>query len=172
MCSKIPAMPVKCRLSGNLTYWAWHQRFLVNCDWMPVSYTNRQPSCPCGHPTWWTLSQRSHTVSTTACHGAWRSADQRSLVHRVGMHGISASHPFVLAAQQHMSSSEDNNRSAALWAFHQWSMQRLENTARLHTLIPDIGTHPRVMTLLRLVTRGGRSPPCKNFCPSRKMCWT
>jgi len=49
--------------------------------------------------------------------------------------------PFVPAAQQLISSSDNNYRSAALWADHRWKAKWLGNT-RLRTLIPDIGTHP------------------------------
>jgi len=52
-------------------HWPWHQRRLANCDWMPASYTNGQPSRPRRHPTCSASSQRIHTVSTTQCHGAW-----------------------------------------------------------------------------------------------------
>ena len=41
---------------------------------MPSSYTSRQPSNPCRHPTSWASSQRSHTIFRTACHGAWTPA--------------------------------------------------------------------------------------------------
>jgi len=51
-----------------------HQRRLANCDWMPVPYTSGQPSNPRRHPTCWASSHWSHTVSGTACHGAWPSA--------------------------------------------------------------------------------------------------
>ena len=49
-------------------------------------------------------------------------------------------HPFVPTAQQLISSCDDDNRSAALWANRQWNAEWLEQTTR--TCIPDIGTHP------------------------------
>jgi len=45
-------------------------------------------------------------------------------------------HSFVPAAQQVISSSDDNGRSAALWADHRWNADRLESTARLRTFTP------------------------------------
>ena len=51
-----------------------HQRRLANCDWMSASYTSGQPSNPRRHPTCSASSQRSHTVSSTPCHGAWTPA--------------------------------------------------------------------------------------------------
>jgi len=38
--------------------------------------------------------------------------------------------PFVLAAQQLISSSDDNNRSAVLWADHRWDAEMLESATR------------------------------------------
>jgi len=49
-----------------------HQRRLANCDSMSASYNSGPPSNPRRHPTWWASSQRSHTVSSMPCHGAWR----------------------------------------------------------------------------------------------------
>ena len=48
-------------------------------------------------------------------------------------------------------SSDDNNKSAALWAGHQWNAEWLENTTRLRTFIPDIGNQPTGMALPRTV---------------------
>ena len=41
---------------------------------MPASYTSGQFSNPRRHPTCWASLQRSHTVSSTPCHGAWTTA--------------------------------------------------------------------------------------------------
>ena len=41
---------------------------------MLASYTSGQPSNPQRHPTCWSLSQRSHTISRTLCHGVWTPA--------------------------------------------------------------------------------------------------
>ena len=48
-----------------------HQGRLANCDWMLASYTSEQSFYARRHPTCWASSQRSHTVSSTPCHGAW-----------------------------------------------------------------------------------------------------
>jgi len=53
---------------------------------------------------------------------------------------LKSRHPFVPAAQQPISSC-DNNRSAALWADHRWTVDWLDSTTRLRTFIPAIGTH-------------------------------
>jgi len=50
-----------------------HQRRLANCDWMPAPYTSGQPCTPRRHPTYWASLHWSHTVSSTPCHGAWKS---------------------------------------------------------------------------------------------------
>jgi len=67
-----------------------HQRHLANCDWMPASYTSRQPSNPRRHPICWASSQWSVTFSTLFYVVPW-SLDtcftQHLLVHRVHMHG-------------------------------------------------------------------------------------
>ena len=55
-------------------HWYRHQRRLPNCDCIPVSYTSGQSSCPCRHLTCWASSQRSHTVCSMPCHGAWTPA--------------------------------------------------------------------------------------------------
>ena len=45
--------------------------------------------------------------------------------------------PFVPAAQQLINPSDNKIRGAALWADHRWNTERLDNTTRLRTLIPD-----------------------------------
>ena len=60
------------------------------------------------------------------------SADARRLKSR---------HPFVPVAQQLISSSDNNNVRAVLWADHQWNVQCFDNTTRHRTFIPDTGTH-------------------------------
>ena len=55
--------PVSCRSDHTR-----HQRRLANCDWMPASYTSRQPSNPRRHPTRWASPQLSHTISRMPCH--------------------------------------------------------------------------------------------------------
>jgi len=49
-------------------------------------------------------------------------------------------HPFVPAAQQLISSSDNNNLRAAQWADHQWNAEWANNPTRLRIFIPD--THP------------------------------
>jgi len=43
--------PVWCRSAHTHLIDPHHQRRLANCDWMPASYTNRQPINPRRHPT-------------------------------------------------------------------------------------------------------------------------
>ena len=62
---------------------------------------------------------------------------------------LKSRHTFVPAAQQLISFSDNNNIRAAQWADHQWNAECLDNTTRLRTLIPHIGTHPPGMTLPR-----------------------
>ena len=62
---------------------------------------------------------------------------------------LKSRHPFVLAAQQLISFSDNNNIGAAQWADHQWNAEWADNPSRLRTLIPDTGTHPHGMTLPR-----------------------
>ena len=50
-------------------------------------------------------------------------------------------HPFVPAAQQLISFSDNNTIRAAQWADHQWNAEWADNPTRLRTLIPDTGTH-------------------------------
>ena len=81
--------------------------------------------------------------------------------------------------------SYDNSRSAALWADHRWNAECFENTTRLRTFIPDIGTHPSGkalprtawVQLNRLRTGVGRFHPCLHmvwrdcpFCSLRVWC--
>jgi len=54
---------------------------------------------------------------------------------------LKSRHPFVPAAQQLISFS-DNNIRVAQWADHQWSAEWADNPTRLRTSIPDTGTHP------------------------------
>jgi len=62
-----------------------------------------------------------------------------------------SSHPFVPVEQQLINSSDDNNLRVALWVDHLWiADELLENTTRLRTFLPGIGTHPPRTALLRL----------------------
>ena len=58
-------------------------------------------------------------------------------------------HPFVPAAQQLISFSDNNNIRAAQWADHQWNAEWADDPTRLRTVIPDTGTYPPGMTLPR-----------------------
>jgi len=62
---------------------------------------------------------------------------------------LKSRHPFVLAVQQLINSSDNNNKSVALLADHRWNAEWLDHTRRLRTFIPDIGTHPPGMALQR-----------------------
>ena len=59
---------------------------------------------------------------------------------------LKSRHPFVPAAQQLISSSDNNNIRAALWVDHQWNAEWLYNTTRHRTFIPDTGAHPPQMS--------------------------
>ena len=74
------------------------------------------------------------------------SADERRLKSR---------HPFVPAAQQLISFSDNNNTRVARWADHQWNEEWADNPTRLHILIPDTGTPPR------------NDPPKKSLGPAQ-----
>jgi len=50
---------------------------------------------------------------------------------------LKSRHPFVPAAQQLISFSDNNNIRAAQWADHQWNLGCADNPTRLRTLIPD-----------------------------------
>jgi len=87
------------------------------------------------------------------------SADARRLKPR---------HPFVLAAQQLIRLSDNNNLRGAHWADHQWNAKWADNPTRLRIFIPNIGTHPPGVALPRrawvrlnrLRTGVGRFPSC------------
>jgi len=55
---------------------------------------------------------------------------------------LKSRHPFVLAAQLLISSSDNNTIRAAHWADHQWNAEWTENPTRLRIFIRDTGTHP------------------------------
>jgi len=127
-----------------------HQWRLTRCDGMPASYTSGQPSNPRRHPTCWAPLQRSHTFlgrralepghllrSVLTCP---TTADARHLKSR---------HPFVPAAQQLTSLSDNNNTRAAQWADHQWNGEWADNPTRFRILIPDTGTYQPGMALSR-----------------------
>jgi len=116
---------------------------------MPASYPSGQPPILAGiQPA--ELRRKGAALSLARCamepghlfHSALTcppSANARRLKSR---------HPFVPAAQQLISSS-DNNIRAALWADHRWNGEWLDNTTRLCTFISNTSTHPPGMTLSR-----------------------
>ena len=57
--------------SSYLPYRSRHQRRLMNCDWMPATYTRGQSSNLRRHPTYWASLQWSHTFSSMLCRAAW-----------------------------------------------------------------------------------------------------
>jgi len=64
------------------------------------------------------------------------------------MHGVSIRDTHLyLAAQQLISSPDNNNIRAAHWADHQWNAECADNPTRLPTFIT--GTYPSGMTLQR-----------------------
>jgi len=62
---------------------------------------------------------------------------------------LKSRHPFVPAAQQGISLSDNNFVRAARWADHQWNAEWADNPTRLRIFIPDTGTHLLGMTLAR-----------------------
>jgi len=54
---------------------------------------------------------------------------------------LKSRHAFVPTAQQLIGSSDSNSIRAAHWADHRWNPGGLDNTTRLRTFIPDIGTN-------------------------------
>jgi len=62
---------------------------------------------------------------------------------------LKSRHPFVAAAQQLISFSDNNNIHAVQLADHQWNAECADDLTRLRTLIPDTGTHTPGMTLPR-----------------------
>ena len=71
---------------------------------------------------------------------------------------LTSRHPFVPGAQLFTSSSEDNNRSAALWADHRW------NAEWTPSFNPDVGTHPPA--------NGHSSNSADPDHPPPHRCWT
>jgi len=74
-----------------------------------------------------------------------------ALTHTLGAAArrLKSRHPFVPAAQQLTSFSDNNNIRAAQWAGHQWNAEWADNPTRLRILIPHTGTHTHGMTLPR-----------------------
>jgi len=77
----------------------------------------------------------------------------------------------VPAAKQLISSSDDNNKSAAVLADNRWNAEWLESTTRLRIFIPDIGIHPGMalsrttwVQINRFRTGLGRCYSCLHKC--------
>ena len=113
-----------------------------------------RPRCLLIHPisgvpaSCWASSQWSRTASSMPCHGDWTFAPLSAhLSIKWECTASQSRYPFVPSAQ--LISSSDNNRTATLWADNWCKKEWLVSTTRLRTLIPDIGTHPPGMALLR-----------------------
>ena len=50
---------------------------------------------------------------------------------------LKSAHPLEAAAQQLISSSDNNNILAAFWADHRWNAEWLDKITRLCSFIPD-----------------------------------
>jgi len=104
-------------------------------------YTGWQPSHARRRPTCWASLQRSHTVSSTPCHGPWTPAPLNAHPSiECNARRLKSRHPFVPAAQQ-LISSDNNNIRAAHWADHQWNAEWADSPTTLRIFIPDTGTH-------------------------------
>ena len=110
---------------------------------MPAFYTSGQSSNPRRNPTCWASWQRSHTVSSMPCHGAWTPAPPRVyLSTECECTASQIETPFLPAAQQLIISLDNNNIRAAHWADQRWNAEWADNPTRLRTFIPDTGTQP------------------------------
>jgi len=83
----------------------------------------------------------AYSVSNTPCHAACTSAPSSS--HRfIRWERTATQIETPICTRRTTHSSSDNNIRAAHWADHQWKVEWLDNTTRLRTFIPNIGTHP------------------------------
>ena len=76
---------------------------------------------------------------------------------------LKSRHPFVPAAQQLISFSDNNNKRSAQWADRQCNAEWADNPTRLRTSIPDTGSPP------------WNDHPQKNLGPAQPpphQCWT
>ena len=121
----------------------------------------------------WVHSKASYTVLPLACNpagiqpaelrrrGATLSLGRRAMEPGHLLHSeltrpssavarrLKSRHPFVPAAQQLISLSDNNSICAAQWADHQLNAEWADNPTRLCTLFPDTGTHTTRKTLPR-----------------------
>jgi len=78
---------------------------------------------------------------------------------------LKSRHPFLPAAQQLVSLSDNNNIRAAQWADHQWNAEWADNPTRLRTSIPDTSTptpwndHPKSLGSAQLPSHRCRTFP-------------
>jgi len=127
--------PVWCH-SAHTAYRSRHQRRLANCDCVPESYTSGNlPVLADIQPA--ELRRNGATLSL-----AGRAMEPGHLLHpaltrplSVGGQLLISRHLFVPAAQQLISSS-DNNIRAAHWADHQWNAEWAVNPTRLRIFPP------------------------------------
>ena len=79
---------------------------------------------------------------------------------------LKSRHPFVPAAQQLTSFSDNNNIRAAQWVDHQWNAEWADNPTRISTSIPDTGTHTHTRNDPPKKSLGPAQPPlhrCRTF---------
>jgi len=115
---------------------------------MPASYISGQPSILAAiQPA--ELRRIGATLSL-----ARRAMEPGHLLHSTLTRPSSANarrlkskNPFVPAAQQLISFSDNINIRAPHWADHQWNAEWVDNPKRLRIFIPDSSTHSPGMTL-------------------------
>jgi len=116
---------------SHLSHWPCHQWRLANCDWMPASYPSWQYSHSRRHPACWSLSQWSHTVSSSRSMEPWHLLHSAitSIKWECTASEIETSVLFPLL----------NNSSVHLITKTEtrWNAERLEGTKRLWIFIPD-----------------------------------
>jgi len=115
---------------------------------MSASYTSGRPSYSCRHPTSWASSRRSYTVSSTPCHGAWTSAPlsahlsieckcMASQIETPICTRRTTTHRFIWQQQHTCGAVGGSPTEDGVVGQHY---------TRLHTFIPNTGTHPPGMT--------------------------
>ena len=132
-------------LEPQCSYWPYqprHQWCLGNCDWMPASYTSGQPSNPCSIQLA-KLHCSGTTLSLARC-----AMEPRHLLHlaltcpsSANAWRLKSRHPFVLAAQQLISLS-DNTMCAVHWANHQWNVETTPQDSAFSSLAPTRSEWP------------------------------
>ena len=122
----------------------------MNCDRTTASYASGQPSFRTGiQPA--ELCRNGSILSL-----AHRAMEPKYLLNAALACSSSANalrlksrHPFVPAAQQLNTLSDNKNIRTAHLADHQWNVEWTYCPTRLHAFIPDTGTYPPGMTLPR-----------------------